>query len=390
MSQGRTYDLVVLGATGFTARLGLAHLASNLPDGLRCAIAGRSLERLEQVRAEISAHQPALADLPVLVVAHTDEALAALARSTTVLINATGPYLLHGEPVVRACAEAGTDYVDLCGEPEFVDRMFLLHQANAVRTGARLMHAVGFDSVPHDLGAWHAMSQIDSSGPVTLRGIVQATGGVSGGTTASLLNAYSRVRPMREAAKQRAHLERPTSSRTSRPVTGRPTRDEVTGLWLLPLPMIDQAIVARSGAVLPEYGPRFTYSHFAGLPHLWMLVGAVAGAGVGLGLAQIGLVRRLVTSRLPQGRGPSTEVRDAASFTVDFVAEHAGGVSHTRVTGPDPYELSGIALIEGALSLAFDDNPEVAGQVTTAQAVGASLTDRLAAHGMTMSVVGST
>ncbi len=120
---------------------------------------------------------------------------------------------------------------------------------------------------------------------------------------------------------------------------------------------------------------------------LSVLVGAIAGIGVGLGAAQVGPLRRLISSRLPQGTGPDEATRDAASFTVDFVAEQSGWTSHTRVTGPDPYELSGIALAEAALCLAFDDNPDVVGQVTTAQAMGDALTQRLEANGVSFAVV---
>ncbi len=389
MSESKRYDVIVLGATGFTARLASAHLARNLPaGGVRWALAGRSQERLEAVRADLVAINPALADLPIVIVDITDAAaLTELARSTKVLVNATGPYLMHGEPVVRACATEGTDYVDLCGEPEFVDRMFLEHHDTAVRTGARLVHGAGFDSVPHDLGAMHAVSQVEGSGPIALRGIVQASGGVSGGTLASLLNAYSRLREMRDAAKQRAAKEGSAGGRRSRQLTGRPHRDDVTKLWLLPLPALDQQIIARSGAALEAYGSDFIYSHYVGLRRLPVLVGGMAGLGLVLGLAQVGPARRLITSRLPQGEGPDEATRAAASFTVDFIAEHDGGRVHTRVTGPEAYEMSGIALIETALSLAFDDNPDVAGQVTTAQVAGVNLTKRLAAHGMTMTVV---
>ncbi len=393
MSSDRTYDLVVLGATGFTARLATAHLARTRPDALRWALAGRSLQRLEGARAELAAIDPRLVGLPLEPVELTDAAgLAELAGSTRVLVNATGPYLLHGEPVVSACAEAGTDYVDLTGEPEFVDLMYARHHATAVRTGARLVHACGFDSVPHDLGAVHAVRHVPAAhrdGPIVLRGIVRASGGVSGGTLASMLNALSRLRPMREAAAARGRLEGPPLSGTAEAVTGRPHRDDVTGLWLLPLPTIDQQVVARSAAALADFGPTLTYSHYAGIEKLPVLVGALAGIGVGIGAAQVGPVRRALTKRLPQGAGPDAATRAAASFTVDFVAEHSGGATHTQVSGPDPYDLSGIALAEAALSLAFDDNPRVAGQVTTAQAMGVHLTSRLERRGVTFSVVGA-
>ncbi len=331
---------------------------------------------------------PALGALPIVIADNADPAaLADLAASTRVLINATGPYLLHGEPVVRACAEAGTDYVDLTGEPEFVDLMYLTHHATAQRTGARIVHACGFDSVPHDLGALHAVRTLGEPGAVRLRGIVRAGGGVSGGTLASGLNALARLRPMRSAAKRRAELEPRPSGRSSQPVTLRPQRDDDLDVWLLPLPAIDQQIVARSGAALEEYGNDFSYSHAAGLRRLPTLVGALAGVTVLVAAAQVGPLRRLIGSRLPQGQGPDDATRAASGFTIDFIAVGGGRSVHTRVTGPDPYDLSGIALAESALCLVLDDNPPTSGQVTTAQAMGDALTLRLTKHGVSFDVV---
>jgi saccharopine dehydrogenase (NAD+, L-glutamate forming) len=103
--------------------------------------------------------------------------------------------------------------------------------------------------------------------------------------------------------------------------------------------------------------------------------------------AQIGPVRRFLTRRLPSGAGPSDELRGRSSFTVDLVAETGPTVVHTRVSGMDPYDLSGIALAESALCLALDDNPPTAGQVTTAQAMGTALTTRLEAVGVRFEVI---
>lgn len=216
---------------------------------------------------------------------------------------------------------------------------------------------------------------------------MRATGGVSGGTLASMLNAVSRLKPMREAAAARDRVEATPVDRTSTPITGKPHKDPVTGSWLLPMPAIDQQIVARSGAALPDFGPEITYSHYAGISKLPVLVGALAGIGVGIGAAQVGPVRRAIAARLPQGTGPDDATRAAATFTVDFIAEHRGGTTHTQVTGPDPYDVSGLALAESALSLAFDANPDVVGQVTTAQAMGDRLTARLERHGVRFAVV---
>src|SRR6478672_254368 len=151
----RDHDIVVFGATGFTGELTAAYLAEHAPAGLRWALAGRNQSKLEAVRARLSRIDPALADLPLLRADTTDDAsLKEVAASTRVVITTVGPYLLYGAPLVAACAEAGTDYVDLTGEPEFVDQMYLEHHETAVASGARIVHACGFDSIPHDLGVY--------------------------------------------------------------------------------------------------------------------------------------------------------------------------------------------------------------------------------------------
>ena len=158
---GRDHDVVVLGATGFTGELTAAYLAEHAPAGLRWALAGRSRGRLEAVRARLARIDPALTALPLLEADSSDAgSLRELAESTGVVITTVGPYLQYGEPLVAACAAAGTDYVDLTGEPEFVDRMYLEHHDRAVESGARIVHACGFDSIPHDLGAWFTVDFI--------------------------------------------------------------------------------------------------------------------------------------------------------------------------------------------------------------------------------------
>ncbi|MET0526187.1 MAG: saccharopine dehydrogenase NADP-binding domain-containing protein, partial [Nocardioides sp.] len=262
----RDFDVVVFGATGFTGALTAEYLARNGPEGLRWALAGRNRDKLERVRDDLAGIDPALADLELLIADVSDAAaLADIAARTRVVITPVGPYLTYGEPLVAACADAGTDYVDLTGEPEFVDRMYLAHHATAERSGARIVHACGFDSIPHDLGAYYTVQHLGSTGPITLRGVVRASAMFSGGTFHSAMTQMSRARQIREATQSRRRAEpRPADGRSSRTVGGKPHRDPVLGYWLLPLPTIDPVIVARSGAALPAYGPKFRYSHCAG------------------------------------------------------------------------------------------------------------------------------
>src|ERR1700759_2225468 len=146
-ASGREHEIVVYGATGFTGALTAEYLARHAP-GLRWALAGRNRSKLEAVRARLAEIDPSLDSLD-LIQADMDDpaALEAMAASAQVFIPPVGPYLKYGEPVVAACAAAGTDYVDLTGEPEFVDRMWLAYHDHAQRSGARLVPSCGFHSV---------------------------------------------------------------------------------------------------------------------------------------------------------------------------------------------------------------------------------------------------
>lgn len=379
---GRDLDLVLFGGTGFTGGLTADYLAAHAPDGLRWGIAGRNAGKLEDVRRRLAA---AGADVEVLVADSTDDAaLADVARRTRVVVSTIGPYLAHGGPLVAACAEAGTDYLDLTGEPEFVDRTYLEHHRTAVRTGARLVHACGFDSVPHDLGAWFTVKQLPSDQPITLRGVVRSGASLSGGTFHSALDQFARAKQMKQTYALRRRAEgKPADGRSSRSVSGRPHRDPVLGYWLLPLPTIDPIVVARSGAALDAYGPRFRYSHWAGTKTLRYAAGGALGVGALTVAAQVGPVRDFLKGRVPQGSGPDEARRERSWFTVDFVGEAAGRTVRTRVSGGDPgYTETAKMLAEAALCLALDDNPETAGQVTPAQAMGDALLARLQAAGI--------
>jgi len=377
----RDLDLVLFGATGFTGGLTAAYLAQHAPRGLRWALAGRNLPKLEEVRAKLG---PEHADTALLQADVTDQAaLDAVVARARVVITTVGPYLEHGEPLVRACAEAGTDYVDLTGEPEFIDEMYVRYHAVAQRTGARIVHACGFDSIPHDLGALYTAKQLAATGPVTMRGVVRSAALASGGTFHSALGQFARPRQMRAAAAARKQVEPRPSGRRARAVAGRPTRDAELGFWLLPLPTVDPAIVARSAAALPVYGSDFRYSHFAGTKTLRYAVGGAVGASALMAAAQVGPVRRWLGGRMPQGQGPSEGRRARSWFTVDFVAEGDGRAVHTRVSGGDPgYTETAKMLAEAALCLAFDDNPATSGSVTTAVAMGDALSARLQRAGI--------
>ena len=263
------------------------------------------------MRARLAKIDPALTELPLLEADSSDDvSLRAMAESTRVVVTTVGPYLQFGEPLVAACAAAGTDYVDLTGEPEFVDRMYLEHNDRAVASGARIVHACGFDSIPHDIGAYYTVQQLGPDHPIKLRGVVRAGAMASGGTFHSAMGAISRASQMRQAMLARRKKEGRPEGRKSRAVAGKPHRDKSLGLWLLPMPTIDPFVVARSGAALESYGPDFRYSHYAGLKTLRYTVGGAAAVSGLAVAAQIKPLRNFLKSRIKQGDGPSEERRE--------------------------------------------------------------------------------
>jgi len=383
----RSYDIVVFGATGFTGALTAEYLAAHAPADLRWALAGRSESKLEAVRRRLGA---GFADLPLLRADVDDpESLRSMAEATRVVISTVGPYIRYGEPVVAACAAAGTDYVDLTGEPEFVDRMWLGYNRQAVETGARLIHSCGFDSIPYDLGVQFTVEQLPEGVPISVDGFMRVNAAISGGTYQSTIEILSRLRSGRAVAAERRRAEGSSNGRHVHGVSGRPHSDEFAGGWVVPFPTIDPVTVLRSARALDRYGPDFSYSHYAVVGPLPMMVGLCTGAGVAAGLAQIPPARDLMLKLMSSGDGPSEEKRAKSWFRVRFAARAGDGTTvRTEVSGGDPgYSETSKMLAESALCLAFDQLPELSGQLTPAVAMGDSLRRRLVAAGIKFTVL---
>ncbi|PWI14101.1 saccharopine dehydrogenase [Streptomyces sp. Act143] len=380
----RPYDIVLFGATGFVGTLTAEYLAAHAPEGLRWAIAGRSEKRLQALRERL----PGGAEVGVLRADVAEPAsLRALAEHARVVATTVGPYVTYGEELVAACAETGADYLDLTGEPEFVDLMYVRHDARARETGARLVHACGFDSVPHDLGAYFTVRQLPEGVPLRVDGFVTADAMFSGGTFASALNQFARGRQMLAAARDRGRHEPRLVGRRATTPNGAPRFAGEVGAWALPLPTIDAQIVGRSARALERYGPDFRYRHYAAVRRLPVAVGGVAAVGALFAAAQLPPARRWLSGRVKPGDGPSAEKRAKSWFSVRFVGEGGGRQVFTEVSGGDPgYDETAKMFAEAALCLALDELPPTAGQVTTAVAMGDALIERLRTAGIVFRV----
>ena len=392
----KTFDIIVFGATGFTGRLvaEYLHTTYGTNGGVAWAMAGRSLEKLTRVRDELGIG-PAL---PLLVADATDaQALAQLVAQARVVITTVGPYQQHGQALVDACAHAGTDYVDLCGEPGWMAQMIPRLQGPAAASGARIVFSCGFDSIPFDLGVVYLQQEaLQRLGVplVRVHGRVKVMkGGFSGGTAASLIATL-------EAAGRDPALARtladpfaltPGFRGPHQPDDSAAAFDELAQSWTGPFVMapINTKNVHRTHALRGHpWGADFVYSER-------MLTGTgdggekrakalarntrVQNALLGFGPTRA-LIRRFA---LPQpGQGPTLEQREKGRYEVLFIGQTADGRTlRARVKGDrDPGYGSTCKLIgEAALCLAreIDRDMTPGGVWTPGAAMGLTLVRRL-------------
>ncbi len=380
----RIYDIVVYGATGYTGRLVTEYLArhtgsGHAGSGLAWAMAGRSLEKLAQVRDSVGAP----GDTPLIVADSDDPAsLAALAGSTKALITTVGPYQLYGTPVLAACIAAGTHYADLCGEPVWMRQMIDQYDTDARASGARIAFSCGFDSIPFDLGVLslqdEAIARFGSPAPRVKCRVRKMLGGVSGGTAASLkatLAAIAREPALGAIMKSPFGLT-PGFTGPDQPRGDKPMYDEATGNWAAPFMMavINTKNVHRTNQLLGHrYGADFVYDEM-------VLTGpGDKGQGVAEYLAKTPAIG---TANDPApGEGPTPEQREAGHYDLLFIGEWPDGrVLRYGVKGRyDPgYGSTSRMIAETAIALTQSDAPGGIG--TPGSILGAALVARLRDH----------
>ncbi len=377
------YDLILFGATGFTGGLTAEYLARHAPDSLRWALAGRSVRKLADVKRRLAKLSPACESLGLVQAdVNNPESLAAMAASTRAVVTTVGPYIHYGEPLVKACAEAGTHYLDLTGEPEFVELCLQRYDAVARATGAKIVNCCGFDSIPHDLGVLYTVLHCPPDVPLQIRGYVSLSMDVSGGTWQSAIHAFSRARHYLQLRRQRGRSPAP-AGRQVRALPPGLRREPQIGGWAVPFPTIDPQVIRRSARALDRYGPDFRYAHYLQLKHWPLVLAGAAGATTLFALAQIPPTRRWLLSRRAAGQGPSPERRARSWFEVRFLADAGGQALRTQVSGGDPgYDETAKMLGEAALCVLLDETPDHAGVITPAMAFGEPLIHRLQQAGM--------
>jgi len=407
VSGDRDLDVVVFGATGFVGRLVAGYLAGHAPDGVRIGLAGRSMQRLTDVRARLGG---AAAGWPLLVADSADPAsLAALARSARVVATTVGPYRRQGLALVETCASAGTDYADLTGEVLFIRESIDRCHQTAADTGARIVHCCGFDSIPSDLGVLllHDAARADDAGALTDTTLLvtAARGGISGGTLASGLGQWQETAA---SAESRRLVEDPyalSPDRAAEPDLGDErdldwvSYDAGLRRWVAPFVMagFNTRVVRRSNALQNwAYGRLFRYREVLGFgagPAAAAQATVVAAAmKAGAACLSFGPSRALAARLSPVlGEGPSEKIRRTGFFRIEIHTRTSAGVrylSKIEARGDPGYAATAVMLGSSALCLVLDRDrlPDRAGVLTPATAMGTALADRLRSAGHTLAV----
>jgi len=404
----REFDIVLFGATGFVGKLTADYLARHAPGTTRIALAGRSAERLQRIKYEMGERGESWG----VVVADAGDATAVeeLARRTTAVATTVGPYAAYGMPLARACAQAGTHYADLTGEVLFMRRVVdELHDV-AMGTGARIVHACGFDSIPSDLGVLllreHVARELGDELTTTTFALTGARGGLSGGTFASMKQMLAEISSNPEARKIATDPYSLSPARDKEPDVVNPgwekesdlrgvVHDADLGMWLGPFVMeaTNSRVVRRSNALQDwAYGHRFRYREAMGFRGA---TGAVKAAALTGGLAafagsmMLAPTRALVDRLLPApGEGPSEQTRENGYFRVEIATRTSGGarfIAKVAAKGDPGYAATAVMLGESALALALDGDklPPRAGVLTPATGIGMTLVERLRAQAFT-------
>ncbi|GAA5217285.1 saccharopine dehydrogenase family protein [Corallincola platygyrae] len=394
------YDLIVFGATGFVGQIICRYLVGHYASEdqpLRWAIAGRSKTKLEQLKHSLGQQAN---DLPIIVANASDEAsLLEMCQQTRVVMSTVGPYALYGEPLLKVCAESGTDYCDLTGEPQWIKKMLERYEQTAKASGARIVNCCGFDSIPSDFGVWFIQQQAIAKFGKPLSQIqmrVKAMrGGFSGGTAASLMCALEQAS---EDPELRREMVNPYSlcpehhGLNTRQFNQKgPRFDESYKAWSAPFVMaaINTRIVHRSNALTGNsYGSDFQYDEamltgrgFKGRLTAIMLTGGLATLMVG---GSFSPTRSLISRfMLPKpGEGPSPKAQETGFYDMRFWGQTDDGQTlRAKFTGDkDPgYGSTAKILSQAAICLARELTHEQTpgGFWTPSTAFGEKLLPRL-------------
>ncbi|MCB1157688.1 MAG: saccharopine dehydrogenase NADP-binding domain-containing protein [Leptospiraceae bacterium] len=376
----REKQVIVYGASGFTGKLVSEYFAKLQSErNLSFGIAGRDKEKLLLLQKHLKERFGEKAGPDIYIASLESEAeLVSLCKKTSVIIHLVGPYAFHGELMVKACIAAGTDYLDITGEPAFVNKIEAQFHSQALEKGVSIVNCCGFDSIPADLGTYFTVLSLSSTEEKQVKCYVEAKGHLSGGTLVSALHAVSE--------NPGAFLENHTEGNILRDFHYSETVSSVA----IPLPVIDPLIVLRSAEKIRFYGKPFSYGQYVAVrsvPDTILMSLAASGLFVA---ARINFLKNYLLSYIQRGEGPSEEKRRESYFQCTFEGIAGKDRVVTRISGGDPgYEETARMVSEAAILLT-NKNKQVSipsGVVTPAYAFGDYLVDALKKIGIKFEIL---
>lgn len=376
----KKYDIVLFGATGFAGQLTAKYLAAHaIKEELTFAIAGRSSAKLDALTQELKQETGISVD-SILADVQDEQSLIEMCLSTHILMSSAGPYVLYGEPVLNACIQAKTHYLDITGEPDFVFKMRNLYSGAIVEAGISCIHCCGFDSIPADLGTYLTVQKLPKADEKRIKVYVSTNATFSSGTIRSAILAISGKFRYRDTLEPGSLSPKPLKMKR-----GIHYQREIKR-WCIPMPVIDAHIVRQSAAGNEEmYGNSFGYAQFFTFPGFASMMKMLSLLIIGALFLRIGAIRKLVFRRFESGSGPSEEKRAKSTFMLDFFGEAAGEKIHTSISGKDPgYDETAKMFSESAFCLSdrIRTNDVEPGVLSPARAFGTNLHKRLKDAGM--------
>ncbi|MCJ1307393.1 hypothetical protein MMC25_001039 [Agyrium rufum] len=415
MSTEREYELVILGATGYTGQYCAEHITTSLPTDLKWAVAGRSASKLSSLVSDVKKLNPDRAQPGVEVATLSPSDLNALAKKTTLLINTVGPYHLYSTPVVEACVNQGTHYLDVTGETPWVKDIIEKFHDRAKENKAIIIPEIGFESTPSDLLALSLVSIIEQRLNVGTKEVIASlhnfNAGASGGTLATVLSIFEAYSLPAIVAAAKPWALSPISPKPSKSIASHTWQSRLLGTRTVPhLGLLTNAITASTNAAIVQrtwglltshspsksYGPTFQYREYMRTQS--QLLGTLSHYGLLIGPLFLlfppsrWLLKKLVTQ---PGSGPTRE--STAKNHVQYRAIGIADCEPERIAlaklgfSGSMYDLTGRFLAQAAMCIVRDGKGEeiqrnFGGGVLTPAILGETFTERMRSVGMNLDV----
>ncbi len=369
----RKYDLVIFGSTGFTGEIVCSYINSHADaKNLNWAIAGRDREKLQSVSIDLSSRGK---KIDTLVVDSFDkDAIDSMCKKTSVVLTTVGPYCIYGEYLVDSCVKHGTHYLDLTGEPQFVNRVKDKLSKDALNSGSIVLNCCGFESIPADIGSYLAVRMLGDKN-IQIENYLLTRGKISGGTWASFLNSIS----IGSQSSERGNKSKRKHKKSKRIFFNKRFQK-----WALIFPVVDRDIVRKSG-IFFDYGSDFNFKQFILFKSFFSMLMLILGIATISVFSKIGFIRNWLRSYIPSGSGPSEREREKHWFRSIFVARSMKSKVEIEISGGDPgYGETAKLISESALCIIKDRDKLVnnRGVLTPMECMGDLLIERLKKNGI--------